>query len=145
MMIFDAVNLFPSVLKGFKCSIKITVYIVKEHLDRDSMLCNWIKLLVYVIMKLLGLCLDCVCFWFEGNYYSQKNAMPIGSSLSPTLANVSMNSFEEKIFGMSIKKCKLWLRYIDDMFVIWLNDNEELDKLFEFINTELPLLVKFGG
>lgn len=55
----------------------------------------------------------------------------MGSPLSPVIANLFMEDFEEKALRTATLKPKLWLRYVDDTFVIWTHGK---DRLTEFLN-----------
>ena len=51
----------------------------------------------------------------------------MGSPLSPILANLFMEEFEQALttFGLTPK---LWLRYVDDTFVLWPHSVHDLDE-----------------
>lgn len=60
----------------------------------------------------------------------------MGSSLSPVLANIFMEWMENRILNKSVNKPKLWLRYVDDTFVIWPHGKVNLDTFLEVLNNE---------
>lgn len=60
----------------------------------------------------------------------------MGSSLSVVLANKFMEWFENRIFVKNINKHKLWLRYVDDTFVIWSHGRDHLDQFLQQLNNE---------
>lgn len=66
----------------------------------------------------------------------------MGSPLSPVLANIFMKKFEEYILKNCILKPKVWLRYVDDIFVVWPHGLEEL-KIFENYINSLHQKIKF--
>jgi predicted GIY-YIG superfamily endonuclease len=132
MVSFDIVNLFPSV------PTKLTLEIVKEKLEGDPSLSSRTYLTVEGILELLEVCLNSVYFQYKDNYYSQKTGLPMGSSLSPALANIFMDWMEDRLFNSSINRPKLWLRYVDDTFVIWQHGLDELHKFFDYINNMIP-------
>ena len=47
------------------------------------------------IIRILGLCLNCTYFLFQGEYYLQIHAASIGSHVSPIVFNLYMESFEQ--------------------------------------------------
>ena len=52
--------------------------------------------------------------------YRQKDGLPMGSSLSPLLANIFVAMFEESVVKKLQKEGKVlvWLRYADDVLAI---------------------------
>ncbi|XP_046406336.1 uncharacterized protein LOC124171238 [Ischnura elegans] len=62
----------------------------------------------------------------------------MGSPLSPVMANLFMEDFEAKAIETYQKKPKLWLRYVDDTFVVWPHGAEELDKSLCHLNQQHP-------
>ena len=61
----------------------------------------------------------------------------MGSPLSPIVANIYMESFEEQAIETATDKPTLWLRYVDDMYVHWDYGREALDKLIH-LNSQRP-------
>ena len=61
----------------------------------------------------------------------------MGTKCAPTYANIFMGIFEENYIYHLIKgKCKLYLRYIDDIFLIWTGTLHELNKFIAKINNK---------
>ncbi|KAG5895901.1 hypothetical protein JTB14_000513 [Gonioctena quinquepunctata] len=58
----------------------------------------------------------------------------MGSSLSPIIANIYMEWFEELAIREAEYKPKLWLRYVDDTFILWNHGDEHLQDFFSGIN-----------
>ena len=60
----------------------------------------------------------------------------MGSPLSPILAEIYMNNFENEILNNSKYKnnIKIWKRYVDDILLIWSGTDRQLDKLLIDIN-----------
>uniref|UniRef100_UPI001AE043E5 reverse transcriptase domain-containing protein n=1 Tax=Chryseobacterium sp. RR2-3-20 TaxID=2787626 RepID=UPI001AE043E5 len=83
------------------------------------------------IIELLKHCLKNTYFIYEGQQYKQLEGAPMGSRLSPPFANMFMTSFETKALDTAVEKPTLWLRYVDDTFVIWPHGEA---KLYEFLN-----------
>ena len=58
----------------------------------------------------------------------------MGSPLSPVVANIFMEDFE----GTALVTCdlppKLWLRYVDDTFVVWQHGENHLGEFLEHLN-----------
>ena len=47
------------------------------------------------ILELLDICLNTTYFTYQGNYYKQKQGAAMGSSISPIIANIFMEDFEQ--------------------------------------------------
>ncbi len=62
----------------------------------------------------------------------------MGSPLSPVLANLFMIYFEKKIIDTFSLKPKIWLRYMDDIFVIWSYGIDELNNFLSHMNSLHP-------
>ena len=54
----------------------------------------------------------------------------MGSPLSPIIANLFMEDLEVRAMQLAILRPSLWLRYVDDTFVIWPHGEEELQFCF---------------
>ena len=85
-------------------------------------------------MDLLNLVTSCNYFALEGKFFSQEDGMPMGSPLSPVFADFFMEEFEQGAIESALFKPKLWLRYVDDTFVVWPHDEEKLDSWLESLN-----------
>ena len=60
----------------------------------------------------------------------------MGSPLSPILAEIYMNNLENNIVENSKHKhnIKLWVRYVDDILIIWTGTDRQLDQFHSEIN-----------
>ena len=60
----------------------------------------------------------------------------MGTKCAPIYANLFMSKFEEsKIYPLIKDKCKTYLRFIDDIFMIWSGTEEELKQFTQEINS----------
>ena len=92
--------------------------------------------LIPVITKFLWLILTLNNFIFNGKHYLQTNGASMGTKCAPEYANLFMADFEEKFIYPRINgKCPLYLRYIDDIFLLWRGSLQELKDFIKEINT----------
>ena len=92
--------------------------------------------LIPVITKFLWLILTLNNFIFNGTNYLQTNGVSMGTKSAPNYANLFMAYFEETFIHPRIHgKSLLYLRYIDDIFMIWKGTREELDAFIAEINS----------
>lgn len=75
-------------------------------------------------------------FTFDGNTYEQTEGTAMGSPLSPIIADIFMEDLENNLLERSEKKPKLFVRYVDDIFIIWEHGDDELLKFFELANKQ---------
>ena len=64
----------------------------------------------------------------------------MGSPMSPVIANMYMEHLEETALGIAPLQPTLWLRYVDDTFVIWPHGDKELQHFHKHINQQHPNL-----
>ena len=70
----------------------------------------------------------------NGKFYKQLDGISMGSPLGPTLANFFLGSLEKKIFDdETIDLPKLYLRYIDDVYAVFENENT-CEKFLKVLN-----------
>lgn len=74
-------------------------------------------------------------FEFNGNHYLQVGGTAMGTRVAPTLANLFMARFERLHVYTYTPQPDLWLRFIDDIFVIWNHGRESLDSFLQHLNT----------
>ena len=80
------------------------------------------------LAELLWLVLTLNNFRFNGTDYLQIGGTAMGTRLAPSFANIFMYHFEEKHVYPYPFKPTVWLRYIDDTFMIWDHGMDELNK-----------------
>ena len=73
-------------------------------------------------------CLFTTYFRFNGDFYEQTNGTAMGSPLSPVIAHIFMTDSEIKRLQKTEDVASLWLRYVDDIFLIWEYGRKKLEK-----------------
>ena len=102
------------------------------------------------IIECLRICLQQNYFRFNNKFYIQKEGLPMGSPLSPIIAEIFMNDFENKIieeFNRN-KKINTWIRYVDDILILWEGSTEEFKNFTDEINKinkEIKFQEEIGG
>ena len=66
----------------------------------------------------------------------------MGNNLSPMLAIIYMDYFEEKIIRQSNNKISVWLRYMDDIFFVTKQKQEELLNLANTIDNNIKFTLE---
>ena len=98
---------------------------------------------IIVILTFLNLILTLNNFIFNGINYLQVKGCAMGTKCAPCYANIFMGKFEETYIYPRIKKhCILYLRYIDDIFMIWKGTKAEFKEFIDEIN-QCHLTIKF--
>ena len=73
-------------------------------------------------------------FDFDGKHYLQKRGTAIGTRMAPSYANLFMHDIESKLLAWVPVKPFIWLRYIDDIFMVWAEGEEKLLEFLKNIN-----------
>ena len=76
-------------------------------------------MLIQQITTLLEFYLTNTYFLFHGKYYEQVQGAAMGSPISPLIVNLFMEEFEVKALSSCPHPPSLWIRFVDDTFVIY--------------------------
>ncbi len=87
-----------------------------------------------VIVKLAEIILQNNVFEFNGVFYKQIQGTAMGTKMAPSYAILYMDYLERKILERDPKPY-IWLRFIDDIFMVWLHGDEELDAFLTYLNS----------
>ena len=125
---FDVVQLFTKV--PIEESLEVTGRMLENNYEElittlpvESMRC------------LLNFCLTSTYFMWGDQRYKQKKGAAMGSPLSPVIANIIMEHFEEEVIRTAAVKPDTWLRYVDYTFVVWKGRMEDLQNFLQHLNT----------
>jgi hypothetical protein len=79
-------------------------------------------------------------FDFNDRHFLQVGGTAMGTKVAPSFANLFMADFEDKhVYNYPVQPT-LWLRYIDDIFLIWKHPQEDLEKFLDHLNSCHPTI-----
>ena len=84
--------------------------------------------------KLMEIVLTRNNFTFHGDHYVQVFGTSMGTKMAPSMACLFMGSLEDRLLNSYSKKPSLWLRYIDDVFLLWTHGPEEFQNFVHHCN-----------
>ncbi len=67
--------------------------------------------------------------------YKQLGGTAMGTKLAPAYANIFMGHLEEKLLAGFPLKPDIWLRFIDDIFMVWNHGEQSLKEFVEYLNS----------
>ncbi|XP_048678038.2 transport and Golgi organization protein 2 homolog isoform X2 [Caretta caretta] len=77
-------------------------------------------------------------FTFGDNVYLQISGTAMGTRMAPQYANIFMADLEQRFLSSRPLKPLLYLRYIDDIFIIWTHGKEALEEFHHDFNNFHP-------
>jgi len=90
------------------------------------------------LIKLLEIVLKKNNFQFNGVNYLQVGGTAMGTKVAPSFAITYMGAFEEKFVYTYRLQPLIYVRYIDDIFMIWQHGKAELEQFFNHMNNCSP-------
>ena len=109
---------------------------IKKKLEQDAELPNRTIMSADTILELLGFCLNNTYFVFQETFYEQTKGAAMGSPISPIIANIFMEAFENRAITTALHPPRIWKRYVDDTFVLQHQAHQE--EFLQHINTVDP-------
>ena len=92
------------------------------------------------ILNLLKLVLHSMSFSFNGDHYLQIGGTAMGTATAPNYANLFMDRFETKALANWPLKPLLWLRFIDDIWMVWTHGEDQLNEFITYLNSIHPTI-----
>ena len=113
--------------------------VIRQHSTGPNPTYKYLPIDPEIFCEFLEVCTSFNQFSFGGNHYRQVTGCPMGSSLSPVLANIYMEHFETLILDdiPTDMKPVIWLRYVDDIFVL-IKDMSKFEAFVERLNGYNP-------
>eukprot|EP00731_Ephydatia_muelleri_P005538 Em0002g1714a len=94
------------------------------------------------LTELLDLITKNNVFEFDGEFYIQTKGVPMGNIMAPSYSGIFMGELETRLIDLQSDKIKLWVRYIDDIFVAWQGTQTDFDNFVQQCN-KLHTSIKF--
>ena len=81
-------------------------------------------------------------FLFNNQHYLQTQGTAMGTRMAPSYANIFMASLEKRMLLHSPHNLLplIWLRFIDDIFMLWTHGSPSLTTFLQHINTFHPTI-----
>ena len=90
------------------------------------------------MLKLIELVLENNHFQFNSENYMQKMGTAMGSPMAPAYASLFMGKLEKEFLeGRGILP-SMWLRFLDDIFMVWNHSLESLHSFIDALNSFHP-------
>ena len=95
---------------------------------------------VSIVEELLLFVLEHNIFEFNGQVFSQRHGVAMGTKLAPALATLYLAHIEEEFLRGHSQRPLVWFRYIDDIFAVWSYDRPAFDLFLADLNALRPRL-----
>ena len=79
-------------------------------------------------------------FCFNDNHYLQTHGTAMGTKMAPSFANLFLGYFETNALNNAQFKPHTWLRYIDDIFMIWTEGPNNLKIFIDYLSNIHPTI-----
>ena len=128
MVSFDVVSLFTNV------PLSETIELIADRIYTEDN-SNAASFNRDIFKKLIFLATQGI-FMFSDRLYKQMDGVTMGHPLAPTLANFFLGHLKEKTFAQNSSTApKLYLRYIDDVYAIF-DDNNFCTSFLFILNSQ---------
>ena len=87
------------------------------------------------ILNLLKLCLNNNDFEFNNEWFLQISGTAMGKKFAPNYANLFLAKWEQEALEKCPKKPSCYLRFLDDIFIIWPHSKQEFNEFFQILNS----------
>ena len=91
-----------------------------------------------VIVNLIQLILKCNIMSVNGRFFHQIKERAMGTPMAVSYTNIFMSEFEQHLLQDYEQRYKhkpaLWLRFIDDILLVWIGDEASLKSFLKYCN-----------
>lgn len=130
----DVISLFTNI------SLEISVKIISDEWPRIQNNTNIPK---NVFVKIIRFLFDSNYFSYNGHYYSQIFGCPMGSNLSPVLANIVMSCLLKSCIGQLSFTIPFIYQYVDDLILAIPNrSNQEILDVFNGFDQHIKFTIE---
>lgn len=126
----DIISLFPSI------PLDVTYNLI---IAKCQIMTGFIPYINF-IKEALNLIFTNNYFKIEGTIYKQSQGAPMGSPLSPLCAEILLQELEDQVLNNTKLKPTTYLRYVDDIFIIWPYRETSLLKFIDELNNVYPTI-----
>jgi hypothetical protein len=106
----------------------------KQHMDNrqnQTITSTFLKKIIHTV-------LSCNTLSFNGHFFHQIKGTAMGTPMAVNFANLFMSKFETDMLQsyeqQHGKRPTVWLRYIDDVFIVWHGSDSDLLHFMKFCN-----------
>jgi hypothetical protein len=126
MCTIDVVNMYPSIVHDFGINSCLKFY--DSHATSSHFLSSGgIKILLEGVLNYnFGR--------FNNKLFHQIKGTSMGTIVSASYANIAMGCFETAFFESDVLRPFLWVRFFDDIFLLWQHGKTELDIFLNQLN-----------
>lgn len=121
-----------------KVPVNKSLDVILHKLESDESLPERTNMVPVQVRDLVFICLKTTYFVFQGIIYRQVEGAAMGSPVSPIVANLYMEWFEEHAILTFQYEIKIWKRYVDDTIVALCKTL--VDELMKHLNSIEPAI-----
>lgn len=129
LVTLDVVSLYTNIPHDDGIQAMIGAYEKYKILDSPSP--STIETLANLVLKLNT-------FEFNNSYYLQTSGTAMGTKMAPNYANIFMSKIESDFLSSCAIKPIFYKRFLDDIFMIWTETEDELVKFIASFNNIHP-------